>query len=344
MKSIKSMVPIIEASNIYFGGGYILLKLLIDKLEELKIDTKVFIQYSEVYSRLSNNNYQYVSFKKTNTSATFLRYFLKRSNVLFFCNLPPFTRQRKSLLYFHNPLFSSRPKINLKSVFIPGRFKYYVYYYWLKAFSGNVDVVGCQTSAIKEDLKRSGIDATILPFFEVLMPKKAVAKYDFCYVSTVSPHKNHRNLFEAVKILAQKSDFTIALTVRQLEQNMELINSISDINNTLGKEVIINLGRLNREEVMDLYSQSRAIVFPSLMETFGLPLIEAIQCNLIILASDKPFTHAVINNAIVFDPGDPVSIANEMQNFLAGKYKDLHQNLLINNMLDEIISLLNNPA
>lgn len=340
VKSIKSKVQIIEASNIYFGGGYILLKLLIDKLEEHKIDTIVFLKHKDVYSRFSQGNYNYVSFIKTTAAATFLRYFLRRSNVLFFCNLPPFTRQRKSLLYFHNPLFSSRP--NLKSFFIPGHFKYYLYYYWLKAFSGNVDVVGCQTYTIKEDLKRSGIDATLLPFFEDVMPKNATVKYDFCYVSTVSPHKNHRNLFEAVKILTRKFDFTIAVTIRQLDQNKELLNIISNINANLGKEVIINFGRLNREEVMELYSQSRAIVFPSLMETFGLPLIEAIQCNLKILASDKPFTHAVIKNAIVFDPCDPVSIAREMQNFLEGNYKDLQQDLLIKNKLDEIISLLIN--
>jgi glycosyltransferase involved in cell wall biosynthesis len=337
---VKPKGTIIEASHIYFGGGFILLKLLVDNLEVQKKDAVVYLKYRDIFRTLSQGNYQYISFIKTNSSATFFRYFIRRDKILFFCNLPPFTKQQKSLLYFHNPHFSKRPGIDLRSVLVPRQIRHYLYYNWLKIFSKNVDIVGCQTSTIKEDLKRIGIKATLLPFYEEITPRKEIIKYDFCYVSTVAPHKNHKNLFEAIKILARKCNFTIAVTISVNEQNSELLSNINDINNSLGKSMIINVGKLGRNEVVELYCQSRALVFPSLMETFGLPLIEALQCNLPILASDKPFTHNVVQNAIVFDPENPYSIAREMQSFLEGKYNNLKQDLLVDNKVEEIIDLL----
>lgn len=339
---MKPKETIIEASNIYFGGGFILLKLLVDKLEAQKNYTIVFLKYKDVLRAFSEGDYRYVSFIRTTSSGTLFRYFLRRNKILFFCNLPPFRKQQRSLLYFHNPHFSKRPVINLRSVLTPGKLKHYLYYHWIKFFAKNVDIVGCQTSAIMEDLQQTGIQAVQLPFFGIVKPGNEDVRYDFCYVSTAAPHKNHKILFEAVKILATSIDFNIAVTINHCEANNELLQTIDDINKELGKDVIINAGRLERNDVIDLYCQSRALVFPSLTETFGLPLIEALQCNLTILASDKPFTHNVVENAIVFDPADPYSIADQMKGFLEGRFESIKQKILVDNKIDEIIKLLNN--
>jgi glycosyltransferase involved in cell wall biosynthesis len=338
--AVKTKTRFIEASNISFGGGYVLLKLLIDNFETQKIFTIVYINNSEVLRSLTAGNYKYVTLIKSSSSITLLRYFLKRENILFFCNLPPLLKQKKSLLYFHNPHFSKPPEFNLRTFLNFTKLKYFLYHYWLKYFAKNVDIVGCQTLSIKKDLERIGIKANLLPFYDDLKPKDKIIKYDFCYVSAAAPHKNHSNLFRAVQHLAKKYNFTLAVTISSKKQNAELLSTIYSINNCLGKDVIINVGYVSREKIIELYSQSNALVFPSFQETFGLPLIEAMQCNLTIIASDRQFTHDVLENAIVFDPEDPFSIADQMRNFLEDKFIDVKQKLRTENKLKEIIGLL----
>ena len=66
------------------------------------------------------------------------------------------------------------------------------------------------------------------------------------------------------------------------------------------------VGRLKRDEVFNLYTKSY-LLFPSYIETFGLPMLEAKLHKTIILASDKAFSHEILDdykNAYFFDPFD----------------------------------------
>jgi glycosyltransferase involved in cell wall biosynthesis len=67
---------------------------------------------------------------------------------------------------------------------------------------------------------------------------------------------------------------------------------------------------LTQAEVKYLLQHATAAVFPSLDESFGLPLAEAITERCPLAASDLPFAREVAGPAAVyFDPLDPDSIA-----------------------------------
>ncbi len=329
---------IIEASQIYFGGGYTLLKLLIDEFEGQQMNAIVYLCYDEVLESFQNLHYNFITFIKTTQSATIFRFFQKRSRLLFMCNLPPFTKQINSILYFHNSHiidFSfERGKQHQNGL----RFKYFLYRYIIRKFSRNVDVVGCQTESIRNKLEKIGVKTSLLPFFDETKPVTEKKNYDFCFISAVTPHKNHRNLLKACKLLSKTCRFSLALTVNTSERNHQILGAIEEINKVAGDNIVINLGRLNREEVIQLYSRSRALIFPSYTETFGLPVIEAAQCGLTVIASDRPFIYDILENPVVFDPSDPTSIADQMQNFLNGKFEFLEQRLKPENKLNEIIN------
>ena len=53
------------------------------------------------------------------------------------------------------------------------------------------------------------------------------------------------------------------------------------------------LGQLKNEELIKHYAVSKYLIFPSLKESFGLPLVEGFQSGCIILASDLRFVHEV---------------------------------------------------
>ena len=63
-------------------------------------------------------------------------------------------------------------------------------------------------------------------------------------------------------------------------------------------------------ELAFLYSKAAGLVFPSFVEGFGLPLIEALARGVPVLASDIPiFREIGTGHTRFFDPEDPASLA-----------------------------------
>ena len=73
---------------------------------------------------------------------------------------------------------------------------------------------------------------------------------------------------------------------------------------------------LTPAQLKELYQQSRALVYPSTFESFGLPLIEARQAGIAILAGELDYVRDLVDPEETFDPGSPVSIARAIKRFL----------------------------
>jgi glycosyltransferase involved in cell wall biosynthesis len=73
---------------------------------------------------------------------------------------------------------------------------------------------------------------------------------------------------------------------------------------------------MSHAEVVKLYVRSSALIFPSLSESFGLPLIEASSLGLPILAGEVDFVRDVCKPAHTFDPTSPVSIERAVLRFI----------------------------
>src|SRR5690606_26690091 len=72
---------------------------------------------------------------------------------------------------------------------------------------------------------------------------------------------------------------------------------------------IVNLGSIPREHVYSVLAECDALIMPTLMETFGLPYVEALEAGCSILTSDRDFARAVCGDgAEYFEPTDPKDI------------------------------------
>ena len=72
-------------------------------------------------------------------------------------------------------------------------------------------------------------------------------------------------------------------------------------------------GYLERDDLATLVAGARALVFPSIYEGFGLPLIEAMASGVPVLTSNVSSLPEVAQDAgILFDPLDEVAIAQAM--------------------------------
>lgn len=106
----------------------------------------------------------------------------------------------------------------------------------------------------------------------------------FIYPASSFIYKNHKVIFDAIRILKRKdtNNFKIVLTLNksQLPYNSENIEY---------------LGHIPRNEVMQLYTKS-ILIFPSYIESFGLPLVEAASEADIIFAADTVFSRELLGN------------------------------------------------
>jgi len=145
--------------------------------------------------------------------------------------------------------------------------------------------------------------------------------FDFVYVADGEAHKNHLNLVFAWVELSQENIFpSLCLTVPK--RNKKTLEQI-EANIEKYKLKIRNIGEIPHNEIWSLYRSSKALIFPSTMESFGLPLLEASHAGLPILASEKDFVRDICTPVETFDPQTPLSISHAVKRFLKIKTQSI---------------------
>lgn len=149
-------------------------------------------------------------------------------------------------------------------------------------------------------------------------PKKREAdqKFDFVFVASGEPHKNHRQLVEAWCLLAEQKLYPSLCLTLDKSVSAELCVWIDEKKDKHGLK-LENAGLLPHSQVLELYTQAGALIFPSRLESFGLPLIEASQAGLPVLAAELDYVRDVLDPIETFDSDSPVSIARAVKRFLA---------------------------
>ncbi len=249
-----------------------------------------------------------------------LRYLITKDvSLLCMGNLPPlFAHRGVQQVFVQNRYLIDDVPLD---VFPPiARIRLMVERWWLKSRSVYVNAFIVQTSTMQRLVKsRLGANARTLPFATVMDADKPYGKgnkklYDFLYVASGEPHKNHQRLVEAWIILAGKGIFhSLCLTLNS-KHFPELCAWISDKVEKHGLNISMS-GECSHDEIKMLYRQSSAMIYPSLFESFGLPLIEAVSFELPVLASNSSYVADVIVPSSVFDPTSSQSIAESVQTF-----------------------------
>jgi glycosyltransferase involved in cell wall biosynthesis len=132
------------------------------------------------------------------------------------------------------------------------------------------------------------------------------------YPAATWPHKNHRNLLSAMKILKERHRFDgeLLLTGIAMQSHGDILAEID----RLGlKDRVRLLGYLTAEELPFLYNLARLLVFPSLFEGFGIPLVEAMACGCPVVCADATSLPEVAGDAgVLFDPRSAEEMAGKV--------------------------------
>ena len=175
----------------------------------------------------------------------------------------------------------------------------------------NADGVTVQTEALADEIRlkvKPRGRLTTIPhgpgLAEGVVTPKAFPErsiWRFGYITKFGVQKNFEVLFEALQILkAQGHRVTLVLTLDPQAPAYQPIHQAM-----LGygvEECIENHGESSVEILQKLYASLDAFVFPSLCESFGFTLVEALYYGLPVIAADVRSYHDIADQAAMYFP------------------------------------------
>tara|TARA_B100000676_G_scaffold286305_1_gene315763 strand:- start:2325 stop:3497 length:1173 start_codon:yes stop_codon:yes gene_type:complete len=137
-------------------------------------------------------------------------------------------------------------------------------------------------------------------------------------VSDIYVQKNYHSLIKAfAEVLKKRPDLTLTIVGREIDSYYaDSIRSIVVERNLV--DAVRFLGYVGPSELNTLYKSCHIFVFPSTVETFGNPLLEAMSFGVPIACSNTAAMPEVIGDAgLTFDPRDTEDIARKIEMLLS---------------------------
>ncbi len=143
----------------------------------------------------------------------------------------------------------------------------------------------------------------------------------FLFVGAWEPRKNIRRLIEAFHIFCRDApeEYDLLLVGPTGSGEHEVRERIRDF----GLEDRVRApGFVSDEDMPSLYAAAESLVFPSLGEGFGFPMIEAMACGAPVIASRLSCLPEIAGGvALLIDPEDPGDIAHAMQEVIRAEVR-----------------------
>lgn len=240
---------------------------------------------------------------------SFLHYpaFIKKSHLLFFKRYTPkFLEKAKSVatvsLFSRNDILArypvSRDKINV-------------------VYSAAKEIFQPVSREVKEQVKE----------------KYTGGKEYFLYTGAIHPRKNLMNLLKAFSVFKkkQKSSLKLVLAGRLAWKYNSFIDALKSYKY---RDDVLLTGYLPEEELVKLTASAYVMVYPSLWEGFGVPVLEAMRCEVPVITSSGSSMQEIAKDAALYaDPANYHSIADQM--LLLYKDEELRADLIEKGKLAE---------
>lgn len=135
-------------------------------------------------------------------------------------------------------------------------------------------------------------------------------------VGTLEPRKNLSYVIDAfLKLPAADRKRCPLVVVGMLGWGYQSL--LLKLDSLIQSGEVIYTGYLPRMEQAALMSGAKALLYPSLYEGFGLPLVEAMQCGVPVVAANASCLPEVLGGVgVLVDPHDASHLANAMQELL----------------------------
>ncbi len=200
----------------------------------------------------------------------------------------------------------------------------------------NADKILAISGSVKEDLIKyldidenkiqviySGVDTTFLQKdysdeqINATLSKLGITQEFFLFPSAEDYRKNMVQTIKAFAMFEGRGNYQLVITGQLNEEAAKRISKIIDDAGLQGRVILTNY--ISTDMLVMLYKKAKLLVFPSLYEGFGLPVIEAFACGLNVVTSNNSSLGEVAKDAaVIVDPYSKESIAKGISVALKG--------------------------
>jgi glycosyltransferase involved in cell wall biosynthesis len=310
---------IISAYNIHNGGGEVLLKELLTSIDpnyaiHAFLDNRINID-SQLNNALSITRVKSSLIGRLKAELSIKKLSKTHSSLFCFGNLPPLIKSNiKTTIYLQNKYLISKKFVcwvDFKTVLRTLSEKI-----WFEIKKSRKYTYLVQTETMKQAfINNQGpkFNVEVFGFSPKIVSKNAKVKKsdNFLYIASDEPHKNHKKLIDAWVLLSKESMYpklTLVINEGKVSKEIKKMSKKFNLNINL-------IHNIEREKIIGLYQESKALIYPSLMESFGLPLLEADNLGLPIIASEKDYVRDIISPVETFDPLSSKSILRAIKRF-----------------------------
>lgn len=341
-KNMKTIV--ISAVNLVEGGAYTILRECLLALSKLNIENRYkIVALVNNHTDLNFENIEFVDFPKAKKNWVYRIYYeycgfkklskqLKPYLWLSLHDITPNVLATVRAVYCHNPTpFYKAKKSDFRHSYKLVLFSFfYKYLYrinikknnfvivqqkWIKeAFVHNYDLHGEQVLVAYPNTKTAVVEVGSSTISDNKKSKKT-----FFYPSLSRTFKNFEFVCEAVKVLNAQAveGFEVLLTLDGMEDSYAswVVNKYKDVDN------IKFIGLIPYSKMADCYRKTDCLIFPSRLETWGLPISEFAQYDKPMLLIDLPYAHETSIGAKYVDYFNAEScrdLAQKMENVIKG--------------------------
>lgn len=333
---------IVSAINVVDGGALGILRDAIISFDKVSDDTEItfLVSTCEVHKNISVSKIRFEYFPLSKKS-WFFRFFFEYIYFFFYSvykkpymwlslhDTTPNVFAKYRYVYCHNP--SMFLKFPIKDIFLDwkqflfSRFYYYLYKINIKK---NHRVIVQQNWMGKEFEKIFNIDNILVAApnivenrYEIIADKnrKKDGSFTLFYPSYPRYFKNHNILLKASR-LTQHLKIHYVLTISG-DENRYIKNLISGYDS----KYVDFIGLISKERVFEYYNECDALIFPSLLETWGLPITEFKRFGKPMIVADLPYAHETVGdyeNVYWFNPTSEQSLVDALDRVIHIKIPD----------------------
>lgn len=236
------------------------------------------------------------------------------------------------LSFLHYPSFNKKAHTIFYKRYIPRFLKKAGSIATVSAFSKQ-DILSFYKNipASKINVVYSGVKEIFKPVGE--KEKKAIkeqytsGKEFFIYVGAIHPRKNLENLLKAFSVFKkrQQSGMKLLLAGRLAWKYQPFLEKLKTYKY---RDDVVLTGYVSDEELSRILGSAYAMLYPSLFEGFGVPVLEAMHCDVPVITSINSSMQEIAQEAALYcDPSDYNSIADKMM--LLYKDENLRKKLII---------------
>ncbi|MFA9214405.1 MAG: glycosyltransferase family 4 protein [Candidatus Methylacidiphilales bacterium] len=153
------------------------------------------------------------------------------------------------------------------------------------------------------------------------------------FLGNTDPKKNVIGVLKALSILKQNGQLKSKLLMLDINRDY-LLNLMKQINDESLMDDIVFSGYVPNKDLPAIYSQASLFLYPSLRESFGIPLLEAMACGAPLITSNTSSMPEIATNAALFV--NPFN-ANEIADAIVKLQNDVNlQNQLVENGFNRV--------